>query len=201
MLTVPVGDVLVGNAGSNVEHDDTALAVDVVAISETTELLLTRGIPDVEADGTEVGGERKRVHFHTESSCSVWRSMSRPKDRDAQRGQLAHQCTSSRIHPSSGAMNINVISTRSLIGRSEIFGTYLDEGSFASTTITNCISSRHIVAIIHRSSSQASNISPRRLIPSSPCSHSSRGVTRGVMSRQHHRFHHLRFLPFFCGVP
>ena len=54
MLTVPVGDVLVGNAGSNVEHDDTALAVDVVAISETTELLLTGGVPDIEGDLTEV---------------------------------------------------------------------------------------------------------------------------------------------------
>jgi hypothetical protein len=31
--TVPVGDVLVGNAGGDVEHDDAALAVDVVAIT------------------------------------------------------------------------------------------------------------------------------------------------------------------------
>ena len=54
MLTVPVGDVLVGDAGSNVEHDDTALAVDVVAISETTELLLTGSVPDIEGDLTEV---------------------------------------------------------------------------------------------------------------------------------------------------
>lgn len=53
-LTVPVGNVLVGNAGGNIEHDDTALAVDVVTVTETTELLLTGGIPDIELNLTEV---------------------------------------------------------------------------------------------------------------------------------------------------
>lgn len=51
---MPVGDVLVGDAGSDVEHDDTALAVDVVAIAKTAELLLAGGVPDVELDLTEV---------------------------------------------------------------------------------------------------------------------------------------------------
>jgi hypothetical protein len=51
---VPVGDVLVGDTGGNIEHDDTALAVDVVTITETTELLLTSGIPDIELDSTVV---------------------------------------------------------------------------------------------------------------------------------------------------
>jgi hypothetical protein len=52
--TVPVGDVLVGDSGGNVEHDDTALAVDVVAVAETTELLLTSRIPDIKLDLTKV---------------------------------------------------------------------------------------------------------------------------------------------------
>ena len=51
---MPVGDVLVGNTRCNVEHDDTALSVDVVSISETTELLLTSCIPDIEDDLTKV---------------------------------------------------------------------------------------------------------------------------------------------------
>lgn len=51
-VTVPVGDVLVGDTRGNVEHDDAALALDVVAITETTKLLLASGVPDVEADGT-----------------------------------------------------------------------------------------------------------------------------------------------------
>lgn len=53
-VTVPVGDVLVGDTGGNIEHDDTALAVDVVSISETTELLLSCSVPDVELDLTQV---------------------------------------------------------------------------------------------------------------------------------------------------
>jgi hypothetical protein len=51
---VPVGDVLVGDAGGDVEHDDTALAVNVVSIAETAKLLLTGGVPDVELDLAEV---------------------------------------------------------------------------------------------------------------------------------------------------
>lgn len=40
-VTMPVWNVLVGDSGGDVEHDDTALAVDVVTISQTSELLLT----------------------------------------------------------------------------------------------------------------------------------------------------------------
>lgn len=45
---MPVGNILVGDSGCDVKHDDAALSVDVVSISETTELLLSRGIPDIE---------------------------------------------------------------------------------------------------------------------------------------------------------
>ena len=65
-VAVPVGYVLVGDAGGDVEHDDTALALNVVTVTETTELLLAGSVPDVEADGTEVGGEGKRVDLDTE---------------------------------------------------------------------------------------------------------------------------------------
>jgi hypothetical protein len=51
---VPVGDILVGDAGRDIEHDDAALAINVVSITETSELLLTGGIPDIELDGAEV---------------------------------------------------------------------------------------------------------------------------------------------------
>jgi hypothetical protein len=81
---VPVGNVLVCDTRSDVEHDDTALSVDVVSITETTELLLTCGVPDVELDGAEVllsrqyvvargridrvtyGGEAERVDLDSE---------------------------------------------------------------------------------------------------------------------------------------
>lgn len=53
-LTVPVWNVLVGNTRCDVEHDDPALAVDVVAISQPTKLLLTCGIPDIENDVPQI---------------------------------------------------------------------------------------------------------------------------------------------------
>ena len=52
--TVPVGNVLVCDARGDVEHDDAALAVDVVSITQATELLLACRVPDVELDGSEV---------------------------------------------------------------------------------------------------------------------------------------------------
>ena len=51
---MPVGDVLVGDARGDIKHDDATLAVDVVAITETAELLLTGSVPHVELDLTEV---------------------------------------------------------------------------------------------------------------------------------------------------
>ena len=79
-ITVPVRDVLVGDTRGDIEHDDTALALDVVAITETTELLLTSGIPYIEANGTEVGGEGERVDLNTKGSCSHTTSVSAPQD-------------------------------------------------------------------------------------------------------------------------
>ena len=65
-VAMPVGDILVRDPGGHVEHDDSTLSLDIISITETTELLLAGSVPDVEADGTEVGGERKRVDLDTE---------------------------------------------------------------------------------------------------------------------------------------
>jgi hypothetical protein len=64
---VPVGNVLVGDTRGDVEHDDTALSLDIVSVAETTELLLSCRVPDVEADGSKVGVEGEGVDFDTES--------------------------------------------------------------------------------------------------------------------------------------
>jgi hypothetical protein len=50
VLTVPVGDVLVSNARCNVEHDDAALAVDIITVSQSTKLLLACCVPDIKLD-------------------------------------------------------------------------------------------------------------------------------------------------------
>lgn len=49
-ILVPLWNILVSDSGADVEHDDTAVAVDVVSISESTELLLASGVPNVEED-------------------------------------------------------------------------------------------------------------------------------------------------------
>ena len=51
---MPVGDILIRDTRGNIEHDDTALAVDIVSIAQTTELLLTCSIPDIKLDGAQI---------------------------------------------------------------------------------------------------------------------------------------------------
>ena len=59
MRTVPIWNILVGNPGCDVEHDDAALAVDVVPISQTTKLLLSCSVPDIELDPSVILEYRK----------------------------------------------------------------------------------------------------------------------------------------------
>ena len=85
--TVPVWHVLVRDTRRHVKHDDTALAVDVVAVAEPAKLLLAGRVPDVELDravvlrassaatasaaptaerGEPYRGETQRVNFDAE---------------------------------------------------------------------------------------------------------------------------------------
>lgn len=70
-ITMPVGHVLVGDARGHVKHDDTALALDVITVAKTTELLLSSCIPDIEHDGAIVGREIERVNLDTKGGCVV----------------------------------------------------------------------------------------------------------------------------------
>mmetsp|Transcript_12107 Transcript_12107/g.20095 ORF Transcript_12107/g.20095 Transcript_12107/m.20095 type:complete len:238 (-) Transcript_12107:71-784(-) len=67
-VTVPVRNVLVGNARGDVEHDDRTLPLNVVPVTQTTKLLLTSSIPDVEFDRSAVCMKGQRVDFYTKSS-------------------------------------------------------------------------------------------------------------------------------------
>jgi hypothetical protein len=51
---VPVGNVLIRDAGGDIEHDNTALSVDVVSIAETSELLLSCSVPNIELNVAQV---------------------------------------------------------------------------------------------------------------------------------------------------
>ena len=65
---MPIGDIFVGDSRGDIKHDDAALALNVIAITETTKLFLTSGIPHVKAYSTKVGSECKGVNFDTERS-------------------------------------------------------------------------------------------------------------------------------------
>lgn len=66
-IAVPVGYVLVCDPRRDVKHDDSALPLDVVSITQTSELFLPGSVPDVEADCAEVGVERQRVNLDSQS--------------------------------------------------------------------------------------------------------------------------------------
>ena len=64
-ILVPLGDVGVGDTRADIEHDDTAVATDIISVSESSEFLLTGGIPNIEDDVSVGGVERHGVHLDT----------------------------------------------------------------------------------------------------------------------------------------
>ena len=51
---MPVGNIFVGYTGGNVKHDNSALALDVITISETSELFLASCVPNIESGMTNL---------------------------------------------------------------------------------------------------------------------------------------------------
>ena len=68
-ISVPVRHILVRHSCSHVKHDNGTLPLDVVAVPESSKLLLTSCVPHIEPDGPTVCVEDKRVNLHTQSGC------------------------------------------------------------------------------------------------------------------------------------
>jgi len=66
---MPVRNIFVRDPGCNIKHDDATLPLDVVTVTKSTELFLPGGIPDVEADSTEIGEKLKWMDLHAKSGC------------------------------------------------------------------------------------------------------------------------------------
>ena len=64
-ISVPGWHIFVREPTRHIEHDYRAVAVNVVAISEPTELLLTRGVPAEEPDLAPICIKVKRAHLFT----------------------------------------------------------------------------------------------------------------------------------------
>jgi hypothetical protein len=66
-VPVPVWYILVCDTSSNIEHNDGTVALNVVAIAQTSKLFLASSVPHIESDGSFVGVEHKRMHLNTKS--------------------------------------------------------------------------------------------------------------------------------------
>lgn len=84
---MPVWHILVCNTRGHIKHDDTALSVDVITISQATKLFLAGRIPHIKLNAAVVlipfeyllerrqlfkthSSEGERMNFHTKS-CNV----------------------------------------------------------------------------------------------------------------------------------
>lgn len=65
-IAMPIGHVLVSDARRHVEHDDGALALDVVAVAQAAELFLAGRVPHVEPDGAAISMEHQGVDLHAQ---------------------------------------------------------------------------------------------------------------------------------------
>jgi len=66
-VLVPLWNILVSDSGADIEHDDTAVATNVVSVSESSELLLSSSIPNVEKDLSLGSEEWHWMNLNTES--------------------------------------------------------------------------------------------------------------------------------------
>ncbi len=64
-VLVPLGDVLVGDTGSDIEHEDGGIGTNVVSLTKTSEFLLAGSVPQGQLDGAVVGVEDNGAHLHT----------------------------------------------------------------------------------------------------------------------------------------
>ena len=76
-VTMPVGNVFVGDTGGNVEHDDGTLSLDVVSIAQSTEFLLSSSIPHVEFNRTSVSVEDEGMDLDSEGGNVFLLKLSR----------------------------------------------------------------------------------------------------------------------------
>jgi hypothetical protein len=99
---MPVGNVLVGDSRCDIEHDNTALPIDIISITEATKLLLTSSIPDIELDLAQVLSTVRR----RPASSHEWSRRQGNLPWQSQEGGPQHRelrCTSSRTHQSNDA--------------------------------------------------------------------------------------------------
>lgn len=66
-IAMPIRHVLVGYATRDVEHDNRALALNIIAVTKPTEFLLASCVPDVETDFAASCVKLQRMDFDSQS--------------------------------------------------------------------------------------------------------------------------------------
>ena len=69
-IPMPIWYILVCDPSCDIKHDNGTLTLDVVAISQASELLLACSVPDVKSDWTSVGIEHQRMYLNTKGGCN-----------------------------------------------------------------------------------------------------------------------------------
>lgn len=75
-VLVPLGNILVGDPCTDIEHDDPSMSSNVVSISQTTQLLLPCCVPYHQLYLTLVGEEVHWVHLTSNSSIVLFLKLS-----------------------------------------------------------------------------------------------------------------------------
>ena len=65
---MPHWHIVVGRSSCYIKHDDGTLCLDVVAVSQSSELFLTGRVPYVELDGSPASIEHYGVNLNTNRS-------------------------------------------------------------------------------------------------------------------------------------
>lgn len=64
-VLVPLGDVLIGDPGCHIEHEDGSIGANIVAFSQTAKFLLASRVPKAELDGPMVCIEDNRADLNS----------------------------------------------------------------------------------------------------------------------------------------
>ena len=70
-VSVPHWHIVVRRSGRYIKHNDGTVCLDVVAVPQSSELLLTSSVPYIELDGPPAGVEHYGVNLNTNRSCVV----------------------------------------------------------------------------------------------------------------------------------
>jgi hypothetical protein len=66
-VAVPVRNIFVSDATRHVKHDNSALPLNIVTVSQSPKLFLSGSIPDIKFNRTSVGVKGERMDLHTQS--------------------------------------------------------------------------------------------------------------------------------------